>query len=577
MPVHTLCRAVLFISHVPSVMCFTAYLSTLAPEILELIIEHTHASAHWPLAQTCKYIYLNSLPILDRHRKACQEYRICSDLDPWTISKLLWSVFSDGAASIEAWHVREFEVWVERKEYESWGVNADTGERILREDVKPRSFSRHEIDYFCTKMLKLPRFYGEHRDLIQAFREPFEGGDSFIKAVVLAHLPRIQALRYAQFDDERRNESLTTLCGFIYWCKSAGTWLPGLNSLERVAVAIGLDRAGVEVDPPEYLRRHADEFCALLCLPNLAEVYFSHLDGGLPLMEQSTLFPEDIYIPSLARTSSVKTIVLDMLEYELSDRLIEFVTSTPRRLENLAVRFRDNNYCEEDYPEIAERLIDQLAKHQGSSLQRLCIHDDRQDDTPADMNWRTPDQLRSFGDLRVANVSWKAIEASLDLTKDDVRSRSRSELLDRLFEVFRCGLPATMEVITFGQFRFENDDPVFLQADWEETTDSDFGYVDDAVEVMITSRHYKNLKAVFLQDIQNQASYFYGCSLCFPKTMKAAESRGIHVYTRGSKPLPGLSTNGEFVPFPRRDCMVTGQFEAEKRERLYCTKRRREF
>ncbi|CAH0033099.1 unnamed protein product [Clonostachys rhizophaga] len=557
-------------------MCITPYLSTLAPEILELIIEHTHASGHWPLAQTCKYIYLNSLPILDRHRKACQEYRICSDLDPWTISKLLWSVFSDGAASIEAWHVREFEVWVERNEYKSWGVNADTGERILHEDVKPRSLSRHEIDSFCATMPKLPHFYGEHRDLNQLFREPFEGGDSFVKAVVLAYLPRIQALRYAQFDDERRNESLTTLCGFIYWCKSAGTWLPGLNSLERVAVAIGLDRAGVEANPPEYLRRFADEFCALLCLPNLAEIYFSHLDGGLPLQEKSRLFPKDIQIPSLAKTSSVKTIILDRLEYELSDKLIDFVTSIPRRLENLAIRFRDNNYCEEDYPEIAERLIHQLAKHQGSSLQRLCIHDDRQDEKPADMNWRTPGQLKSFKDLRVANVSWKAIETSLDLTKDDIQSRSRSELLDRLFEVFRHGLPATMEVITFGQFEFEKNDPVFLQA-WEKSSDSDLEYLDDAVEIMITSRHYKNLKAVFLQDIQKQMPSFFGRSLCFPKTMKAAESRGIRVYTRGSKPLPGLSTNGEFVPFPRRDCMLTGQFESETRERLYCTKKRREF
>ncbi|CAG9990227.1 unnamed protein product [Clonostachys byssicola] len=558
-------------------MCLTPYLSTLAPEILELIIEDTHASAHWPLAQTCKYLYLNSLPILDRHRKACQEYRVCSDLDPWTISKLWWSVFSEGAASIEAWHVREFEVWVERQEYEYWTVDADTGKRILHEDVKPRSLSRHEIDYLCTKMMKLPRLYGEHRDLNEAFRGAFEGGDGPVKALVLAYLPRIQAIRYAQLDDDRRNESLTSLCYFIYWCKSAGTWLPGLNSLERVAVGIGLDRAGVEVETPEYLKQYADEFCALLCLPNLAEIYYSHMGGDLPLGWDSRLFPKDIHIPSLAKTSSVKTIILDMLEYELSDKLIDYVTSTPRRLENLAIRFRGNNYCEDDYPEIAEKLIDQLAKHQGSSLQRLCIHDDRQDYTSADMNWRTPDQLKSFGDIRVANVSWKAIETSLGITKDDVRSSSRSELLGRLFEVLRCGLPATMEVVAFGQFKFENDDPIFLQADGEETADSGFDYVDDAVEVMITSRHYKNLKAVFLQDIQEQASYNYGRSLRFPKTMKAVESRGIRVYTKESKPLPGLSTNGEFVPYPRRDCMVTGRFEAEDRERLYCTKKRCAF
>ncbi|VUC35640.1 unnamed protein product [Clonostachys rosea] len=548
-------------------MDFTPNLSTLAPEILQPIIEHTHASAHWPLAQTCKYIYLNSLPILDRHRKAYQEYRITSDLDPWTVSKLLWSIFSDGVASIEAWHVREFEVWVEGEDSQSCVVNADTGKRILQEDVRPRSLSSHDIEYFCSKMLKLPRFYGEDRDLNQEVRRSLEAGrGSFVKALVLAHLPRIRALRYAQFEDECTHYCLRTLCGFIYWCKSAGTWLPGLASLERVAVAIGLDRAGVEVDPPGYLNRNADEFCALLCLPNLDEIYFSHLDGKLPLRERGYLWPQDIQ-PSLVKTSPVRTIILDMLEYDLSDKLIDFIGSTPRRLENLAIRFDDNNYIEEDSPESAERLIHKLAKHQGLSLQRLCIHNDRQDDTPADMNWRTLGQLQSFGDLRVANVSWKAIEASLDTTKD---VPSRSELLDRLFEVFRRGLPATMEVITFSQF--ESDEPIFLQA--KKTTESDLDYLDDAVEVMITSRHYQNLKAIFLQDIQNQVSHLFGCSLRFPKTMKAADSQGIHVYTTGSKPLPGLSTNGEFVPFPRRDCMVTGQFETETRERLYCTKRR---
>jgi hypothetical protein len=256
-----------------------------------------------------------------------------------------------------------------------------------------------------------------------------------------------------------------------------------------------------------------------------------------------------------------------MLEYELSDRLIDFIARIPRGLQALAIRFNTNNY--NDLPEKTERLVYELSKHQGPSLQRLCIHDDEQDEGPSSLNWRTLDELIPFEDLRVANLDWRAIEAGIDPTG---KAQSRSELLERLFELFKNTLPAKMEIVAFGQF--ESDEPVFFKLD--QISGSELGYIDDVVEAMVKSERYRNLKAVFLQGIQTQLASLIGITVHFPKTMKAADERGIYVHVKGSKPPPGLSSNGEFVPFPRRDCMVTGRFKIEDREHLHCTKRYRD-
>jgi hypothetical protein len=45
-----------------------------------------------------------------------------------SVFNLLWSVFSHGVAHIDAWHVREFEVWGERDP--GWGEDSDADSDI---------------------------------------------------------------------------------------------------------------------------------------------------------------------------------------------------------------------------------------------------------------------------------------------------------------------------------------------------------------------------------------------------------------------------------------------------------------
>ncbi|CAH0058959.1 unnamed protein product [Clonostachys solani] len=550
----------------------TSYLAALPSEILQLIIEHTHASGHWPLAQTCKHIYLNSQPILGRHRKAHQEFRISCDLDPKTVPNLLWSALSPGAASIDAWHVREFEVWTDRINDDPWEVDADTGDLWVVEEREPWSFPDDDTDYFLNQLYKVPDFFPEDDTYYVQVREELKtGADTFLKAFLLAHLPRIQALRYMR-SPESEQVNFKSLCLMIYWCKLAGIWLPGLEALQKVYVGVNSRRIGdttidgmiLRPDPPS---RELEEFCALLCLPNLSEVYFAHLDGNSEFSSEVTdLFPDGLQ-PLLDKTSPVQTIIIDKLEASLSEQLMEFITKTPSSLKNLAIRFhRFNEYgnCRRDDTSDGEQrsqeLTQKLAQHQHSSLQRLCFYTEAVRDGLSDWNWVAPSQRVMFEDIRVAYFSWNIIEE--EVAGRAAAVRSRSELLDQLLQVFRSQFPATIEMVCFNGFSRSRS--IFQSG---EFGDPSLDYVDDAVEAMITSERYKNLKAVHLRDIQAEATpdetpdHFP-----FPKTMRAAEERGVYVHVKGSKPPSWFSFKGEFIPIPTRDCMVTGQFLPEEED-----------
>ncbi|CAG9999678.1 unnamed protein product [Clonostachys byssicola] len=554
----------------------TSYLAALPSKILQLIIEHTHASGHWPLAQTCKHVYLNSQPILSRHRKAYQEFRISCDLDPQTVPNLLWSALSPGAASIDAWHVREFEVWTDRINDDLWEVDADTGDLWVVEERKPWSFPDKDIDHFFNKLYKVPDFFPQD-DIyhVRAQEELETGADAFLKAFLLAHLPRIQALRYMG-KPESEQANFKNLCLMIYWCKLAGTWLPGLEALQKVYVGVNSRRVGDTTIDGQILRpnppsRELEEFCALLCLPNLSEVYFAHLDGNSDISSEiMDLFPDGVQ-PLLDKTSPVQTIIIDKLQASLSEQLMDFITKAPSSLKNLAIRFdRFNEYGNRrrnatvDGKQRSQELTQKLAQHQHSSLQRLCFYNELIFGGLSDWNWVAPSQRVMFEDLRVAYFSWPIMEE--EVASRAVAARSRSELLDQLLPVFRSQFPATIEIVYLVGFCTSiSQSPEFA--------DPPLDYVDDAVEAMIKSERYKNLKAVHLRDNQDEEPDETPGYVPFPKTMKAAEERGVYVHLKGSKPPSWFSFKGEFIPIPTRDCLVTGQFlpEDEDPYLAYCT------
>lgn len=345
------------------------------------------------------------------------------------------------------------------------------------------------------------------------------------------------------------------LCEYIYWCKAAGTWLPGLEKLEQVSVSIPPGRG--------YRRLNTcpDKFAALLGLPNLSEVYFAHMDGDFELSDLGVdLFTNNPQGP-LDKTSPVRTIILDHLENSLSKKLISFLAKMPGALQNIAIRFRTINDHEERSRSAAS-LVEALSEHQCKSLQRVCFDAENMPNGPFGplfMPGLDLDVIRFFDDLRVVTLGWPAVEMSLADSDDRL---PREELLDRLFRLFQLCLPDKMEILVLGPF--VETVGVLLTGELTRGDRDNLGYVDEAVEAAITSRRYDNLKAVILEYVQASLHYVVGGDWLFPKAVKAAEERGIYIGLIGDMPPPGLCIYGAFVPVPTRSFMVTGRLRTEE-------------
>ncbi|VUC33082.1 unnamed protein product [Clonostachys rosea] len=541
-----------------------SYLITIPVEVVQHIIEYTHPSGHWPLAQTCSYLYQNSERVLSLHRNAYQKYRITSDLDPVTIPHLLWSVFSHGTAHIDAWHVREFEVWdpdedgaseVDLDPHEASEVGSDPGQGPSAGGIHAlsQSLPGFDIDYFCEKLLKVPDFFPDEYQHLWGDYVRYEletGREIMTKSFMLAHLPRIRAIRCSKSGRER-HPGVELLSECIYWCKSAGTWLPGLETLEKISVSI----------PPDVLDRRIlntcpDDFAALLCLPNLSEVYFAHLDGDFELSDMAVDLSTNNRQALLDKTSPVRTIILDELENSLSENLIDFLAKMPRALQNLAIRFgANNNY--QDCSKKARSLIKALSKHQGKCLQRLCFDSNSPPVGKPLAKGIGLNYIRAFDDLRAVNLDWPAVESKLAASGEEM---SRQELLDRLLTFFRSCLPAQMEVLMLNI-----SDTVRGMLNGELARgDRGFGYIDEAVEAAIKSRRYTNLKAVLVKDVQMTLGYIASGNLDFPKAAKAAEERGIYIDLKFEVPPPEGVLDGSSVPILTRSCMVTREFRPQE-------------
>lgn len=127
-------------------------------------------------------------------------------------------------------------------------------------EARPWSLPELDIEYFCEKLLKIPDFFpktneGSWGDDVRYGLET--GRENITKSLMLVHLPRIRAIRCSKAG-RGNHPGVEMLCEYIYWCKAAGTWLPGLEKLEQVSVSI----------PPDHgyrrLNTCPDEFAALL-------------------------------------------------------------------------------------------------------------------------------------------------------------------------------------------------------------------------------------------------------------------------------------------------------------------------
>ncbi|VUC35236.1 unnamed protein product [Clonostachys rosea] len=533
-------------------------LSTLAPEILDQIFEYAHASCHWPLAQSCKHVYHFSKPILQRHKLAHKKYRVASDLHPWTLITLLRSAFCHDSASIDAWHVREFEgYWM------PWVVHSQTGRVLRGRHTGHQILDEVAIRYFLDKItLDLPPIAGNgERDHERAFNDSALGRDGFLKALLLAYLPRLKALRFAEKDSDEYS-SLVWLSKMIYWCKEIGRWLPGLEALEKVAVGIAIrPSGGLGVPDDQYKPLH--QLHALTCLPQVSEIYFSNVERDL---RQGPLRTSDSVM--LEGNSSLQTMILDMPRPLMDNLLVDLISKLPRSLRTLVIRgepgeipLRQDHFERlrilgrapdpiRSFQEDIGNLMRELVLYQGRSLQRLLLYSSYDASNRARFSRHGPDKMRGLRNLRVANVLLDDIEETLSPVGT---GQTQIERLDQFARVLRDGFPRRIEVLAFWQ----NNDSSFQTG--ENGSDAELDYLDDALMVMIQSEEYRNLKVIYLDDIQVRNLEKGRTNVDFPKAVQAGDELGVHVHTLG-RTAPEHSPESQFVAMPDKYDMVTGPF-----------------
>jgi hypothetical protein len=147
--------------------------------------------------------------VLRRHRDAQEKYQVASDISPHATITLLRSVFGYGDP-IPAWHVRNFEIWYDRTSWEFWKpFKFDTP---INENPTPTQFNGVEFMYHGERDAYLERFEHIYQnitdDILDSAHAAIESGrEAFLKAVLIAHLPRLNDLKFGVQGTNRQTVS----------------------------------------------------------------------------------------------------------------------------------------------------------------------------------------------------------------------------------------------------------------------------------------------------------------------------------------------------------------------------------
>ncbi|KAM0432327.1 hypothetical protein ACHAPT_004868 [Fusarium lateritium] len=504
----------------------------LSTELIFLIIDYADPYSHLALALTCSILYHRSLPILDRHRAA---HRVASDLQPENVLKLLRFAVVD---SLEAWHVRELELWGNRvtwDDWRDWDV-ALTGQVRLADTelVKPRLERKEILSFFsmARQWWDIP----EHE--FDAARNELEnGGDGFLKLLLIASCPKLHTIRFAQ-KEKGMHTSLRWMSKAVSWSMDSERWPPGFQSLRNVAMGVsaGVPKVYDDSDDDEPSLDFVD-FAAALNLPAIHSIYISDL---YPSREDD----EDIYDEEMAekyrlkpRSSTVQHIYIDRAE-GLNDYFEAFL-GVGEDLQSMTVRaipgfeFDDTDHIpcalKKNYPDTFRNMT--FYNPEGLHGYRCGAY--------------LPDELDPFPGLRQMSVGRHDIEL---LASGCVREGPNvQEYVDWWRN--EC-LPENIEVVmiwgdTKGWFHdlTKGLEPIDL--------------IDVGVAGMIKSGNCKNLKVIYLDDIESETKSQRE-RVCFQKSIAAGGEMGVHVYTLTNRDDGGYGKG--FPIAPDKFDMKTGPF-----------------
>ncbi|PSN68730.1 hypothetical protein BS50DRAFT_675062 [Corynespora cassiicola Philippines] len=490
----------------------------LPTELLCLIIEELPFISHFDFACTCKRIHAASQYHLGRHQKAYRKFRTASDLDPATVPLLLRSAFGKGDPML-AWHVRSFEIWRDRTTWGEWETlslvtpleaDSDCGPSKLR--VAPEDGSDY-LEWY-TKPLD-----GELDDNFEEGLEQMDDGhDGLLKALLFAKLPHLQDLKFVTHSQQEGSCLWWMRFLIAPYCVDSNEgkqWPIGFSNLHKVAVGV---ISGTWLDNHEYSTSTL-LLAYLLRLPGIDTIYFNGLRD--PETEENVDDNDwnwwaELEIPK--HSSSIKHLFLDGACSRLSNDFREALYNAPRELLTIAFRFSGP----ERYLKNAHYIIEALEEFQSNSLQSLMWYGYNSDTIQGiDCNVSYISDLSTFWKMK--QVSFNVLDMELSAFHSGRTGLLHEDQDDTHFFIRHAAeaFPRSMEALVL----------------WGTTGAGNGCEVDESVLFertvirLIKDGYYKNLKAIFLEDMERTRRGPRKDVVLFQEAAAAGAAAGIDVHT----------------------------------------------
>lgn len=489
-------------------------LSSLAPELILRIAALAEPRSQVALACAARYFSDCCDHQFRRHRAAHGKYRVSSDLDPSTVPHLVRSALGH-ADPLDAWHVRSFELWGTRESWDEWrpfNVEASTPSSTLQDgEPLPWSFLGGETEELTGLFTEMPE---EHRASAQD--ELRDGKDGFLKAALLALLPRLVEVRIVSGASEA---SLSWLANAVQWGKRGASWPPGFAGVRDLAVGM---LSGTWRDEHRE-RLSAFTLASVLQLPRLESLCFSGLEvledegdddevvnWGHDLAQVTQSMPPAGSLP-------LRRLVLDNVD-NVEDDFRSALLAAPRALEAFSVRpIRNPVGADERTLGDTDLFASDLAKFQSKSVRRLMFyHPERLQGYRCNAFY--PEELDPCRGLRQVCLCVEDIELQTLSTSKDCPGR------DDFTRLFLKIFPKTLEVLVL-----HGDTGVHVEGE-----ESHAEILDEAVAQLIRRGRLPSLKAVFLEQVETSGSEERR-HILFEKSMAEGHKRGVDVYTRTNR------------------------------------------
>ena len=190
-------------------------LSQLSAEIIAAICDRVHPADLVPFARTCKAVYSCAETALHRHQSYHERLHIFHDRHPLIVLENLREIIAEPNL---AWHIRELEFWVQRKDFSDWRSTifyhtnpydfddpeflnwpeAYQDHRYLGDEGRDPLYTQDELDYYRSLLSELLQL--DEPDTAHWLNRLATGSDEPLKAILIALSPNLRRLVFLQYN-----------------------------------------------------------------------------------------------------------------------------------------------------------------------------------------------------------------------------------------------------------------------------------------------------------------------------------------------------------------------------------------